>query len=220
MPRENLDDLVILISTHALREEGDIYTLSPIKKLGNFYPRPPRGGRLARRIACRHSAIISTHALREEGDGAKPGRRWKTQNFYPRPPRGGATIAKKAWVRRDRNFYPRPPRGGRPVLLFFFLAGNFISTHALPRGGRHPRIGIDGEAEFRISTHALREEGDRQCCDHFRQVVAVFLPTPSARRATRHDAEAVKNIKRFLPTPSARRATANPTETPPDLQTT
>ena len=36
--------------------------------LGNFYPRPPRGGRPRRSFsaACAHS--ISIHALREEGD--------------------------------------------------------------------------------------------------------------------------------------------------------
>ena len=47
-----------------------------------------------------------------------------------------------------------------------------------------------------ISTHALREEGDRE------------------KRGN------LLVVRGFLPTPSARRATANPTETPSDLQTT
>ena len=55
----------------------------------DFYPRPPRGGRLLERsrfVPCR---LISIHALREEGDtGTKP-RLSCTSNFYPRPPRGG-----------------------------------------------------------------------------------------------------------------------------------
>ena len=33
------------ISTHALREEGDLLTCSSILLQINFYPRPPRGGR-------------------------------------------------------------------------------------------------------------------------------------------------------------------------------
>ena len=56
-------------------------------------------------------------------------------------------------------FYPRPPRGGRPVQRRWLLP-------SIP-----------------ISIHALREEGDLRCrwpglC------TAVFLSTPSARRAT------------------------------------
>ena len=37
-------------------------------KKGNFYPRPPRGGRPAIALAALNSANISIHALREEGD--------------------------------------------------------------------------------------------------------------------------------------------------------
>ena len=36
----------LLISIHALREEGDDYAKEVEAQLGNFYPRPPRGGRL------------------------------------------------------------------------------------------------------------------------------------------------------------------------------
>ena len=36
----------------------------------------------------------------------------------------------------------------------------------------------------------------------------VFLPTPSARRATQHPGDVAVNVSLFLPTPSARRATA------------
>ena len=34
----------------------------------NFYPRPPRGGRLAAPVAAPSAENISIHALREEGD--------------------------------------------------------------------------------------------------------------------------------------------------------
>ena len=78
------------ISIHALREEGDKIRIIPRKNNANFYPRPPRGGRLysasvsfpaakflstpsARRATSFFShfsmvLVISIHALREEGD--------------------------------------------------------------------------------------------------------------------------------------------------------
>ena len=54
------------ISIHALREEGDPAMLIAYSPPGNFYPRPPRGGRLI-------PALIGYDA----------------HYFYPRPPRGG-----------------------------------------------------------------------------------------------------------------------------------
>ena len=38
------------------------------RKTSNFYPRPPRGGRLFRGIVRGGRWLISIHALREEGD--------------------------------------------------------------------------------------------------------------------------------------------------------
>ena len=56
------------ISIHALREEGDrLMMYSSILQV-NFYPRPPRGGRLARCRCPARAKRISIHALREEGD--------------------------------------------------------------------------------------------------------------------------------------------------------
>ena len=78
------------ISIHALREEGDGVWRAREDDRKNFYPRPPRGGRLgknqldvlvagflstpsARRATWMPSIgefpnVISIHALREEGD--------------------------------------------------------------------------------------------------------------------------------------------------------
>ena len=125
------------ISIHALREEGDtephcpatydnlfLSTPSARRATGpqamvkrhkaNFYPRPPRGGRL----------LLSVMPM-------------ISRDFYPRPPRGGRPAdgeshravmrflstpsARRATPRttkqplRPSNFYPRPLRGGRPV---------------------------------------------------------------------------------------------------------
>ena len=56
-----------MISTHALREEGDTTTIPAAPASTYFYPRPPRGGRPRSRRT----------------SSSAPG------YFYPRPPRGG-----------------------------------------------------------------------------------------------------------------------------------
>ena len=140
-------------------------------RLPYFYPRPPRGGRLAVPGVGADPLRISIHALREEGDFSFSTISTMSSYFYPRPPRGGRRTAYKyscgsfpflstpsarratrfrSWALASRsNFYPRPPRGGRHLLL----------QH------QHP--------ERQISIHALREEGDcsdtvhHRCCRYF-----------------------------------------------------
>ena len=56
------------ISIHALREEGDMCRCPTASGTANFYPRPPRGGRLNPDTATKVVLYISIHALREEGD--------------------------------------------------------------------------------------------------------------------------------------------------------
>ena len=56
------------ISIHALREEGDQQGQGTERHAGNFYPRPPRGGRLFCVPEEIRAHSISIHALREEGD--------------------------------------------------------------------------------------------------------------------------------------------------------
>ena len=65
---DRVDDalLVDLISIHALREEGDSFSLTALA-----------------------STMISIHALREEGDAPASSLPSTPSNFYPRPPRGG-----------------------------------------------------------------------------------------------------------------------------------
>ena len=60
--------LVTVISIHALREEGDHRTTRLFSFLHDFYPRPPRGGRHISSIQPDFLLRISIHALREEGD--------------------------------------------------------------------------------------------------------------------------------------------------------
>ena len=56
------------ISIHALREEGDSLSFASSNVSFDFYPRPPRGGRLHAPGEQHIDRIISIHALREEGD--------------------------------------------------------------------------------------------------------------------------------------------------------
>ena len=60
-----------VISIHALREEGDgRKRYGTVGTDSNFYPRPPRGGRLQNIMLRAGQIWISIHALREEGDVA------------------------------------------------------------------------------------------------------------------------------------------------------
>ena len=63
----------VLISIHALREEGDRGTAGSIA-----------------------GSPISIHALREEGDQSIPMAQKQPLYFYPRPPRGGRLQSKKS----------------------------------------------------------------------------------------------------------------------------
>ena len=104
---------VLVISIHALREEGDclpgcrvrlarLFLSTPSARratmiaafyapyLCHFYPRPPRGGRRWTRSwsGKAPSAFLSTpSARRATASVAAPQR--STPDFYPRPPRGG-----------------------------------------------------------------------------------------------------------------------------------
>ena len=42
--------------------------MSQVIQTSDFYPRPPRGGRLLAMLDKIYHAVISIHALREEGD--------------------------------------------------------------------------------------------------------------------------------------------------------
>ena len=61
---------MLRISIHALREEGDFGVGVARLVVFDFYPRPPRGGRLVAHRLHSGGRKISIHALREEGDSA------------------------------------------------------------------------------------------------------------------------------------------------------
>ena len=184
------------ISIHALREEGDAWFWPTAQGPAYFYPRPPRGGRPARRLdprevikflstpsARRATARcflseqvyqISIHALREEGDS---GIAWKSPcgpiSIHALREEGDGMTWIVSWYLF--NFYPRPPRGGRRKHLDVAVdTHEFLSTpsarRATQRGRRQPqRCGI--------SIHALREEGDLLACQT-KSPSTYFYPRP------------------------------------------
>ena len=124
----------------------------------NFYPRPPRGGRLLPRLPEKPYMEISIHALREEGDRGPGTPHRPLGYFYPRPPRGG----RPGGLRQDRapaDFYPRPPRGGR-----------------------HDASPTWEDITQFLSTPSARRATVRKKADG--GILFKFLSTPSARRAT------------------------------------
>ena len=132
------------------------------------------------------------------------GSSWLPPSFLSTPSARRATRRDGQTAADLNHFYPRPPRGGRPLAAAASLwHSNFYPRP--PRGGRLQQLGIHPES-WKISIHALREEGDhtakKEDASH-----ADFYPRPprGGRRWTFWNAS-FRSI--FLSTPSARRATA------------
>ena len=124
------------ISIHALREEGDGVPVGARRLRCDFYPRPPRGGRLLLlMVLTSFMVFLSTpSARRATGQLTQP-------------------------VVNQDDFYPRPPRGGRPVWYSCHWSRFTISIHALREEGDEC-ITVPFQTADAISIHALREEGD------------------------------------------------------------
>ena len=147
----------------------------------DFYPRPPRGGRLtvpapesfkdeflstpsARRATAVHGPedlvdTISIHALREEGDSVTSASATRTADFYPRPPRGGRPSPNRGPSEANDQFLSTP---SARRATWCVSPGNTSSRYFYPRpprGGR-PRLRPHLQRVVQISIHALREEGD------------------------------------------------------------
>ena len=196
----------IVISIHALREEGDLWFLALPLYLVDFYPRPPRGGRRQKKSPASVGGVISIHALREEGDRHALTADPVPDYFYPRPPRGGRPLNSAEKNQKTNNFYPRPPRGGRRWQQTLHPAqSRFLST---PSARRATRMGIEWVAsyvEFLSTPSARRATPLRMPLGG---LITYFYPRPprGGRRLKRSPTDWMKI---FLSTPSARRATFN-----------
>ena len=216
--------LDLVISIHALREEGDQVLPVYSSDRGYFYPRPPRGGRLEVQRLLANASVISIHALREEGDNAITAKETPQNNFYPRPPQGGRRIST---IHRKEKFIFLSTPSARRATSFALKPTVFIriSIHALREEGDqrrsvHPK-------PIKISIHALREEGDPilkaaipTLIDFYPRpprggrlytIISsskqlYFYPRPP-RGGRQLRSATLSSLSLFLSTPSARRAT-------------
>ena len=225
-PEERLRLVQFSISIHALREEGDGKRSRAGAARRNFYPRPPRGGRLQQARKRREAEeFLSTPSARR-ATSTLANIYSTIKDFYPRPPRGGR-LANPDRGASTTLFLSTPSARRATGLVGRLDDVHAISIHALREEGDLANIGEQAILN-KISIHALREEGDLQdiLLGGRRRG---FLSTPSARRATwvrRRPGEKVQNfyprpprggrpaaavntctIRIFLSTPSARRAT-------------
>ena len=153
--------------------------------LGNFYPRPPRGGR--------HQALHPQAQLQ--------------QGFLSTSPAWGTTLP--AGRRRFfvPNFYPRPPRGGRLSVTDYEKVLATISIH-VPRVGDDvqrvqltphainisihvPRVGDDtgvqvGQLTYTISIHVPRvgDDGERTRRPAGGRKISIHVPRVGDDRTT------------------------------------
>ncbi len=183
----------IIISIHALCEEGDecgargacrgtyFYprplrggrraSASTTTRSIDFYPRPLRGGRPFRDRQVNGFDVISIHALCEEGDAAIPEYYWRKLISIHALCEEGDQL-KPGKTQRRYDFYPRPLRGGRqePVEVPD-ISKIFLST---PSARRATDFYFGGDSYEQISIHALCEEGDSKNRDKisiFKQII-------------------------------------------------
>ena len=240
---QQLDNVLWAISIHALREEGDMPILraclvrclflstpsarratravmETAQAIKNFYPRPPRGGRLAYRLRAQMFLSISIHALREEGDEDAHGNYMTEQiSIHALREEGDPVIPLKLCglveisIHALREEGDVVPLDAQPVyLLFLSTPSARRATLPLFRASensdfypRPPRGGRRGGRSSRwwpptISIHALREEGDSVSMVMLLSP-SQFLSTPSARRATAVRRSCCSHRGNFYPRP-------------------
>ena len=153
---EVFHDVMKFLSTPSARRATPVRRQSH-QPGGDFYPRPPRGGRPVAGLSDRSSQNISIHALREEGDlrDERPDRHHPISIHALREE--GDVVSLKGYLSHS-DFYPRPPRGGRPSRLpKTYTEYIFLST---PSARRATWVSCTSSFFSSISIHALREEGD------------------------------------------------------------
>ena len=129
-----VEEAVLTISIHALREEGDWQAGSAQVQLRYFYPRPPRGGRLCYLMDGRWTTLISIHALREEGDSGTVANYSKTKAISIHALREEGDLAGLEVTSFERQFLSTPSarRATRSSIVYHF-SWSFLSTPSARR---------------------------------------------------------------------------------------
>ena len=151
-----------------------------ICRRGNFYPRPPRGGRPSSNTPnSRTSRFLSTpSARRATGLLIAPTR--CLCNFYPRPPRGGRRTDKARHCQAGAiSIHALREEGDTSGTMGGTITALFLST---PSARRATNAILEQSGDIQISIHALREEGDALSSRSYRSATK-FLSTPSATRS-------------------------------------
>ena len=161
---------------------GRLAQITPLtRRARHFYPRPPRGGRPRPHEQTARATAISIHALREEGDLAAVAEKQIFGHFYPRPPRGGRLFA-CAHVRDYSNISIHALReeGDAQTLSPAWRTAYFYPRP--PRGGRRITWAYPRKASKNFYPRPPR--GGRPTRIELEARDYPFLSTPSARRAT------------------------------------
>ena len=164
----------------------------------DFYPRPPRGGRLiylAEELGeieflstspawgttssfsrSQRTCRISIHVPRVGDDAPVPIQIGSQMSISIHVPRVGDDNAHSVKRQFCPHFYPRPPRGGRPRPLPVAVARTSISIHV-------PRVGDDSGAfagpSFRCHFYPRPPRGGRLVCAHDSlvfQCISIHVP--------------------------------------------
>ena len=193
----------------------------------NFYPRPPRGGRLLDADSDTFYIKISIHALREEGDFRHQHSPAFLMIFLSTPSARRATSYRMGSPFSLRDFYPRPPRGGRrPQVRRNLHRIKFLSTPSArratdsrsdhdsivrnfyprpPRGGRPMPTMYCGWK--RCYFYPRPPRGGRPLWGTKRQVMGDISIHALREEGDRASPVAFLSLLTFLSTSSARRAT-------------
>ena len=151
-------DVLVLISIHALREEGDYLPGAAREGATPISIHALREEGDSRQLWMALPSMISIHALREEGDVLPPGNlHGHRLYFYPRPPRGGRQLLDSE-VADHWEFLSTPSARRATAIAPCTTSAPKISIHALREEGDVAREWIPAPPD--ISIHALREEGD------------------------------------------------------------
>ena len=171
---------LLLISIHALREEGDGAQSAILRARSRFLSTPSARRATISSTHAPSSLRISIHALREEGDPPASRFRSEAPIFLSTPSARRATckllnpadsyVISIHALREEGDmtswtftawkiyFYPRPPRGGRRLPTIGWNGFQiFLSTPSARRATERRAL---LNARRAISIHALREEGD------------------------------------------------------------
>ena len=147
--------------------------------------------------------LVSTHALRAEGDCVRSATRSSSVRFQPTPSVRRATRRSSPMRGTWRDFNPRPPCGGRPECEECEIRRIKVSTHALRAEGD----GCSRAARPQNPCFNPRPPcGGRPSRSWSRRLPGSFNPRPPC--GGRQVATVLlRQGERFQPTPSVRRAT-------------